>query len=278
MTLAAGSGVSIDLSRDHTVASPARIRDAALGGKDSYAADRTALDALEAAAPGFAALLRTTRAWHVRIVRLLASRGFDQFLDLAAGLPTARENTHQTAQRQNAEAKVVYTDTDRLVLTYGRALLTDNDRTQVVHADHLDPFRLLDLEQVNTALDLTRPVVLLMTTGAQHDPDDDRLAAALAGYRQLLPRGSVLALSCWSPPTGSSAAELLAQGIERNWEFHCRRAVRYRSHAGVQQLFAGFTLLEPGLIRLDHWWPDGPALRAPRPAQQLAFGGVGTKH
>jgi len=277
MTLAPDCGLLAEYSWDHTVASPARIRDAALGGKDNYSAERLALRELEDAAPGFTDLLRTVRAWHVRVVRLLAARGFDQFLDCAAGLPTARENTHQTAQRQNREAKVVYTDTDRLVVTYGRALLDDNDNTDVVHADHLDPHRLLTHEAVRSALDLSRPVALLMTAGVHHEPHDEHLATALAGYRELLPPGSALALSCWSHPDTPGGHRALARKIEHTWESLCHRPIRVRTDTDVRRFFTGLDLLEPGVARLDEWWPDGPVLRKPLPAQHLAFGGVGVK-
>lgn len=274
MTLAVDPDVWSGYWWDHDVASPARIRDAALRGHDNYATDRAALSDLDEAAPGFTDLLRAARAWHVRVVRHLATRGVDQFLDLAAGLPTAQDNTHQTAQRENPDAKVIYTDTDSLVLSYERALLDDNENTAVVRADHLEPWHLLGQETVCTAFDLTRPVAVLLTTGVQHEPDDARLAAALAGYRALLPPGSVLALSCWAEPTG---AGFTPRAIERTWESRCHRPVRCRTETVVERLFTGFDLLDPGLVRLQDWWPDGPALRAPRPAQRLAVGGVGMK-
>lgn len=217
MTLAVDPDVWSDHWWDQDVASAvARIRDAALRGHDNYATDRAALRDLDEAAPGFTDLLRAARAWHVRVVRHLATRGVDQFLDLAAGLPTAQDNTHQTAQRENPDAKVIYTDTDSLVLSYERALLDDNDNTAVVRADHLEPWHLLGHETVSTAFDLTRPVAVLLTTGVQHEPDDARLVAALVGYRALLPPGSVLALSCWAEPTGSR-----------------RHPARDRAHVGV---------------------------------------------
>ncbi|MFJ1761337.1 SAM-dependent methyltransferase [Amycolatopsis sp. NPDC088138] len=273
MTLAVDPVVLCDSLSD-TVASPARIRDAALGGQDNYAADRDALRELDEVAPGFPDLLRVVRAWHVRVVRHLASRGFGQFLDLAAGLPAAEDNTHQTAQRQNPDAKVVYTGTDNLVLSYERALLDDNDTVHVVHADGLDPHALLAHETVRATLDPAQPVAVLMTTGVQDEPDDERLAAALSGYRALLPPGSALALSCWAPP---GEARLLSGAIERTWASRCHRKIRCRTENAVGRLFSGFDLLDPGLVRLTDWWPDGPLLRTPPPAHQFALGGVGIK-
>jgi hypothetical protein len=254
------------------VASPARIHDAALGGTDNYVLDREALAALEDAAPGFTELLRATRAWHVRVVRHLAGRGIDQFLDLAAGLPRTRENTHQVAQRYNRDAKVVYTNTDPLLLSYARALLDDNDATHIVRGDHLDPHQLLDSEQLWSALDLRRPVAVLMTRGVQHELDDHRLSAALAGYRTLLAPGSVLALSGWVEPADDRG---LSRTIEQLWHTHSGRRVHCRTVSELQRLFDGYDLLAPGLAPVDSWWPDGPRLHAPGLALRLGYGGVG---
>lgn len=253
MTLTSDLGMPGDCTGDHALASPTRIRDAALYGHDNYAIDRAALHDLDEAAPGFADLLRTVQAWHVRVVRHLTARGIDQFLDLAAGLPTAEDNTHQTAQRQNTEAKIIYAETDRLVLSYQRALIDENDYTKVVQADSLDPWGLLNNETVYSAVNLSRPVAVLLITGVQHEPDDGRLTAALEGYRALLPRGSVLALSCWSPTDEPAQTPVLTDAIERTWESRCNQAVRCRSRRDVRRLFAGYDLLDPGLVTLTEW-------------------------
>jgi SAM-dependent methyltransferase len=272
MTLALPPGLFTARTWRMPVASPARIHDAALGGTDNYVLDREALAALEEAAPGFTDLLRATRAWHVRVVRHLAGRGIDQFLDLAGGLPRTRENTHQVAQRYNRDAKVVYTNTNPLLLSYARALLDDNEATHIVHGDHLDPHRLLDSEQLCSALDLGRPVAVLMPGGVQHELDDHRLSAALAGYRSLLAPGSVLALSGWAAPADDRG---LPGAIERIWHTHSRRRVRCRTVPELQRLFDGYDLLDPGVLPVRDWWPDGPLLHPPGMAMRLGYGGVG---
>ncbi|MEU0795811.1 SAM-dependent methyltransferase [Amycolatopsis sp. NPDC005961] len=272
MTLAPPPGLFTARTWRLPVASPARIHNAALGGTDNYVLDREALAALEETAPGFTELLRATRAWHVRVVRHLAHRGIDQFLDLAAGLPHAHENTHQIAQRHNRDATVAYTDTDPLLLSYGRALLEDNDATHIVSGDHLDPHRLLDHEQLWSVLDLRRPVAVLMTRGVQHELDDHRLSAALTGYRSLLAPGSALALSGWIEPVDDPD---LARSVEQVWHIHSGRRLRCRTGSELRRLFDGYDLLDPGLAPVQSWWPDGPLLRAPGKALKLGCGGVG---
>src|ERR1700685_2689620 len=79
---------------DTSVANQARIYDYLLGGKDNYAADRAAADAVLKAAPQLGFTARATRACLGRVVRYLTEEaGIRQFLDIGTGIPTAG-NTH----------------------------------------------------------------------------------------------------------------------------------------------------------------------------------------
>jgi hypothetical protein len=53
-----------------------------------------------------------------------------------------------------------------------------------------------------------------MTRGLQHELSDQRLSAALAGYRTVLAPGSVLALSGWVEPADDRGR---SRTIERLW-------------------------------------------------------------
>jgi hypothetical protein len=84
-----------------------------LGGKDNYAADRTAAEAWLEIYPEMAFTARANRALLGRAVRFLtAEAGIRQFLDIGTGIPTAG-NTHQVAQAIAPESRVVYVDYDR---------------------------------------------------------------------------------------------------------------------------------------------------------------------
>src|SRR6266851_871330 len=73
----------IDTSRAH----PARVYDYWLGGKDNFAANRKFL---------------------ARAVRYLTGEaGVRQFLDIGTGIPAA-DNTHQVAQREAPESRIVF--------------------------------------------------------------------------------------------------------------------------------------------------------------------------
>ena len=49
--------------------------------------------------------------------------GIRQFLDIGTG-PPAEDNTHAVAQRVASSPRIVYVDSDPLVLAHARALLT----------------------------------------------------------------------------------------------------------------------------------------------------------
>ena len=52
----------------------------------------------------------------------------------------------------------------------------------------------------------------------------------------------------------------------------------YRSRAQIEQLFDGFELVDPGLVRLPQWRPDSAlAARAERKGSEWMLGGVGRK-
>lgn len=102
------------------------------------------------------------RAFTHRATRVLAAEhGIGQWLDIGTGIPTP-PNLHEIAQSVAPEARVVYVDNDRVVLTHAAALLgsTPECRTAYVHADAPRPGTTLAAPALVETLDLTRPVAL----------------------------------------------------------------------------------------------------------------------
>ena len=133
---------SLDTSQAHI----ARVYYYWLGGKDNFAADRAAGDAVIQAYPGVIATVRANRALLARMVRYLAGEaGIVQFLDMGTGIPSAN-NTHEVAQSVTPSARVVYVDNDPIVLVHARALLVSNPlgATSYLEADIRDPEPILD--------------------------------------------------------------------------------------------------------------------------------------
>src|SRR5579859_1362251 len=99
-------GVPMD-GFDPTRPNAARVYDYLLGGKDHFAADRQAAQALLSALPDAAQAARTNRAFLAAAVRYVAEQGISQFVDIGAGLPTA-PNVHECARMIVPTARVAY--------------------------------------------------------------------------------------------------------------------------------------------------------------------------
>ena len=180
---------------DTSVANQARIYDYLLGGKDNYAADRQAVDAVLKIAPEMGFTARANRAFLGRAVRYLAAEaGIRQFLDIGTGIPTAG-NTHHVAQAAAPESRVVYVDYDPIVLAHARALLTSGEAgaTEYIDADLRDTDTILS--RAVQLLDFTQPVAVTMLFILHAIPDSDDPHAIVATVLDALPPGSYLALS-----------------------------------------------------------------------------------
>src|ERR1700749_543459 len=118
-----------------SVAHPARVYDYWLGGKDNFAADREAADAVIAVRPGIIRDIRENRKFLIRAVRYLAAEaGIRQFLDLGSGIPTS-PNVHEAAQQAAPACRVVYVDNDPTWLAPPRALQTSSEEGATAYLD-----------------------------------------------------------------------------------------------------------------------------------------------
>lgn len=251
--------------------------DCFLGGKDNYDVDRQVFEQVNRVAPQMSSLARAHRDWLIRVTRfLVGTAGIDQFLDCGAGLPTA-ENTHQAAQRMNSEARVIYVDNDPVVAAHGRALLEENDRTQLVMADLTEPDRVLDHPVVRKVIDFDRPLALIQCSTIHHVPDALRPREIMQRYIERLPAGSYLALTHFYDPQDGGAASDLARFVEDVFSKSSMGSGFFRSRAEIEALFGDLEFVEPGIARLRDWWPDGPHLAPPSAADEVLIGGVARK-
>jgi hypothetical protein len=239
----------------------ARVWDYWLGGKDNFEADRLMGDHIREMFPVISDVAGASRQFLFRAVSYLAGEaGVRQFLDIGTGLPTAN-NTHQVAQSVAPESRVVYVDNDPLVLVHARALLTSSaeGRTDYVDADVHHPDTVLT--GASRALDLGRPVAVMMLGILNFVADD---ADALRIVRRLMaavPSGSYLAIT---HPTLEMGGEMNVPAMA----FYNQRAmpkIRTRTGAEVAAFFDRLDLVEPGLVSCPRWRPDGPELPAETP-------------
>lgn len=256
---------------DTSVAHISRVYDYWLGGKDNYAADRKAGDAVLEAYPHIAVGVRAQRAFLGRAVRHLAGEaGIRQFLDIGTGIPAAN-NTHEVAQELAPGSRVVYADNDPVVLAHARALLTSagDGATDYLDADLRDIGTIL--QEAARTLDFSRPAAVLLVGVLQMVPDSDDPCGIVRRLLASVAPGSYLVLSHVAIDVGAGE---MAEAQERYNKLAAVPA-RLRTHAEVSRFFDGWDLLDPGLVQLHRWRP-GPA--GPDPSHDLAaYGGVARK-
>lgn len=262
---------------DTSVASVARVYDAVLGGKDNYEVDRVVQADLEQACPEIGIMARDNRAWLIRVVRFLVNTfsgaGLYQILDCGSGLPTV-DNTHQVAQRTNPDTRVVYVDNDPVVLVHGRALLEDNSQTAFAPADLTRPHELLSDPVVTAHLDLAQPIGLLQVGVLHHVDSPHDPYAIMRDYVDALPSGSWVAISHFHDPDDGSELADLAKRLDQVLQSSSSESGRFRTRAEIEAMFGHAQLVEPGLVRLSDWWPDGPRNQDLLDPQHLILGGL----
>jgi SAM-dependent methyltransferase len=234
------------------IAHPARVYDYWLGGKDNYAADREVAERALAVVPDVPYNARANRQFLKRAVRLAAEEGIDQFLDLGSGLPTA-ENTHEIAQGVRPSASVVYVDNDAIVRVHGQALLANTPTSTVVQADIREPEAILTHPQVTKLIDFARPLGVLMLGVVHFVSDDEDPYGIMARIRDAMAPGSYLIFSHITADADPENGKLFSESINRE----ARATLRTRDD--VERFFAGFDILEPGIVPPDRWRPDQPS-------------------
>jgi hypothetical protein len=255
---------------DTSVAHSARVHDYWLGGKDNFAADRAAGDAVIAAYPGIVMSVRANRAFLARAVRFLAAEaGVRQFLDIGTGIPTAN-NTHEVAQSAAPDCRVVYVDYDPIVLAHARALLVGSPEgaTDYIDADLRDPQTILSL--AGRTLDFSRPVAVMLIAIMHLIGDDADPYGIVRQLMAAVPAGSYLALS---QVASDIEPEQMAEAARR-YNRLAHETQRHRDRAEVTRFFDGLDLVEPGLVPVQQWRP-GSGLEAK--ARSAMWGGVARK-
>ncbi|MGI5347249.1 SAM-dependent methyltransferase [Streptomyces sp. CA-250714] len=259
----------IDTTRPH----PARMYDYYLGGKDNYEADRDAAQRVLDALPELAVTARSNRDFMHRAVRTAVGSGIRQIIDIGTGIPTS-PNTHEVARQVNPDVRVAYVDNDPIVSTYAGAKLTNSGNAGFVLADLKDPAGILDHPVTKELIDFGEPVALMLLAVMHFITDDEGAADIVRTMTERLPAGSYLILSHATADFKESDG---FGKVEKVYNEESTASAQWRTKGEICAFFEGFDLLEPGVVQLPLWRPDGPVPTGADLAKHIGYGGVGVK-
>jgi hypothetical protein len=245
---------------DVTVPNAARTADFLHGGTDHFAADRKAAREVTASVPAVERLPAEARAFRHRAVRyLVAEAGIRQFLDIGNGLvpPGA---THQLAQGIDPSCRIVYTDSDPLVLSRAQTLVgsTPDGAVSYVSGGIADVDAII--AAASPTLDLSQPVGVLLLSTLAHVPTAIAAARAVASLMAVMPSGShvvIYHLASDLDPAMPAAA--------RQWNKTTPVPITLRSRDDVLALVAGLEIVPPGVVPVTEWRPGPGTPAAPVP-------------
>jgi hypothetical protein len=255
---------------DPTVPNVARIYDHLLGGKDNFVADRDAAAKLLDAVPGAAVAARENRAFLGRAVRYLADQArIRQFLDIGAGLPTARA-VHEIVRGCVPMSRVAYVDHDPVVISHADALIGKALGVAAIQADLREPRDLLAQTTLPGRIDLAEPVAVLLVAVLHFlDDSDDPWAIVNLLKDQIVP-GSYLVLS---HVTDDHVSEQAAERARQAYQGASAPGVP-RTWGHIARFFGGLEMVSPGLVNVSEWRPDHLGqVRGP----VLLYAGMGQK-
>ena len=250
---ASASGGPEALAFDTGTPNSARMWNYWIGGKDNYAADRAAAEAVIAAFPVLPVIARHSRRFLVDVVQQLAADyGVRQFLDIGTGLPTA-DNTHEVAQRVAPDSRVLYVDNDPVVLAHARALLTSTPEgeTDFIQADLRDTTAIL--AQAARTLDLSQPVAILLIAVLHFIGEQDDPYAIVARLMDAVPAGSYLAIA-------HAASDMGTPETQEGFRIYNQRSpvqLAPRSRRQIDRLVAGLDPVGLGVVPMSEWFGPG---------------------
>jgi S-adenosyl methyltransferase len=220
--------------------------------------------------PSAALAARENRAFLSRAARFLADEaGIRQFLDIGAGLPSARA-VHQIVHGCVPIARVVYVDHDPVVIRHADALIGGALNVAAIQADLRQPRALLAQATMNHLIDLAEPIAILLVAVLHFLKDSEDPWAIVSFLKDQIAPGSYVVISHVTddhiPPDAAQQARRAYQGasspgVPRTW-------------GHIARFFSGLELVTPGLTTMSRWQPDH--LGSP-PGPGLFYAGVGRK-
>lgn len=269
-----GLGESVDS------VSVGRVYDYLLGGVHNYPADRAFAEQQAQHVPDIREFARANRAFLGRAVRYAVASGIHQFVDIGSGLPT-QGNVHEIADEvAPGQCRVVYVDHEPIAHAQAEVLLektADPRRHRALDADFFDGRRLWHRVLDTGLIDPNEPVALLAVALLHFMPRATEPDDTLRYYRDRLAPGSLLALSHVHVDPGDTAMRAAAQQVEDSYREQANNPAMTRERGDIAGFFGELELVEPGLVWLPEWRPDGDETYREAPHRSHALAGVARK-
>jgi hypothetical protein len=138
-------------------------------------------------------------------------------------------------------------------------------------SDLRDPGAILAHPEVRELIDFGQPVALLLLAILHFVPDEEAPGQLIAAFRDGLPPGSYLALS---HGCADEVPRDVIGGATSAYD-QATAPLVLRSRAQISRFFDGFEPVDPGLVYLPLWRPDGAPPDLPEASRTGMFGGVG---
>jgi hypothetical protein len=179
---------------------------------------------------------------------------------------------HEIAQRIDPATRVVYVDSDPVVLSHAQAILADNQVTFAAEGDLRDPAGILADPAVHSQLNWDQPIGLLLCGILHYILDEEKPVELVETLHRALPAGSYVFIHHMLDSDDPDSATLqteMQKGLGRS---------RFRTFGEIGELFAGLEMVEPGLVLVPDWRPDPDTPDvAHHPVLKLAAAGVARK-
>jgi hypothetical protein len=215
---------------------------------------------------------QANRAFLRRAARYLAAAGVRQFLDIGSGIPTLG-NVHEIAQQAAPDSRVVYVDIDPVAVAHSQQILAGNPNAAVIQEDLRRPELILSHPDVRRLIDFSEPVAVLLVAVLHFISDEDDPAAILATLREATAPGSYLVLSHGSAESRKPEEAVGGAAVYQR----TASPLTLRDRARLRELFAGYELIDPGVVWAPLWHPDSPEEVGEHPELTAIIGGVGRR-
>ncbi|MBB5851141.1 SAM-dependent methyltransferase [Amycolatopsis umgeniensis] len=257
-----------------------RVYDYLLGGVHNYAVDQDFAEEQLRLIPSMRDFARANRAFLGRAVRYMVDQGIRQFVDIGSGLPT-QGNVHEVAEEvAPGECRVVYIDNEPIAQAHAEILLeqtADPARHTALDGDFHDGARLWEQVLGTGMIDPGRPIGLLVVALLHFMPDDTAPHTTLGRYLEKLPSGSLMALSHIHVPAEDTAMQAQSANVVDSYRRRTNSAITLRGREEIAAFFTGMRPVEPGLVWLPQWRPEGEPLPEDDSVRSRGLAGVARK-